>query len=343
VNRIRLSYPAALLALLAVAPAALIRAQAPGDTTVRTVTLDAADLFNYDRGLPLAVEFSAKPAQPGDPPAAAQTAEPVYESQQDFRAYRISYLSANGNRVPAFFVLPTKPAGEKAPCIVLMHGLGQDKRALAMLWGTFAKSGYGVLAIDAQYHGERALKLPKETQVDIFGTGIYSTRELLVQTVVDLRRGIDFLKSRKEIDPKRIGYVGFSMGGILGTLLSAVDDRVQAPVLALAGGNWKLMAQSSTLAQATKARQAPGANGIGWQPLDPVDPIRYVGRISPRPVLFVNGDNDTVVPVACAKELHEAAGPGKEVLFYKGGHVPAGLEFVKVLGKIQQWLDAHLK
>jgi dipeptidyl aminopeptidase/acylaminoacyl peptidase len=280
-----------------------------------------AELFKYDATQPLAAE------------------EAISETRDDYQVHKLSYASANNQRVPAFFILPTRPASGKAPCIVLMHGLGQDKKALAMLWGTFAKSGYAVLAIDALHHGERAPKAPLE----LFGANIDATRELLVQTVIDLRRGLDFLQGRKEIDPKRIGYLGFSMGGILGTLLSAVDDRVNAPVIALAGGNWKLMAQTSTLAQAVKARQSQGVDGIGWQPLDPMDPVRFVGRISPRPVLFINGDNDTVVPVACAKELHQAAGPGKEVLFYKGGHVPAGVEFIRVVGKITQWMDAHLK
>jgi uncharacterized protein len=317
------------------------RTQATSTPAAQAVTLDASDLFNYDKSLPLSVEFMAKPARAGEnPPAPVQPGtEVVYDTQADYKSYRISYLSANSQRVPAFLILPTKPAAEKAPCVVLMHGLGQNKQSLSLIWGTFAKAGYGVLAIDAQYHGDRAPKAPLE----LFGLNVYATRELLVQTVIDLRRGIDYLQSRKEIDPKKIGYLGFSMGGILGTLLSAADDRVQAPVLALAGGDWKLMAQTSTLKEAIKAREAHGANGIGWQPLDPVDPIHYVARIAPRPVLFINGDNDTVVPVACAKELHAKAGPGKEVMFYKGGHVPSGIEFVNVLSKVMQWMDGHLK
>lgn len=287
----------------------------------RSIAADPAGLFAYDRAAPLAPE------------------ESLAEDRPEYKAYKLTYSSANGERVPAFFILPTKPAAEKAPCVVLMHGLGQDKKALAMLWGTFTKAGYGVLAIDALYHGDRAPKTPPQ----LFGTDVEPTRKLLIQTVIDLRRGIDYLQTRKEIDPAKIGYVGFSMGGILGTLLSAVDTRVQAPVLALAGGDWKLMGKSSTLSAAVKARGGQEAPNIDWQLLDPLDPIHYVARISPRPVLFINGDNDTVVPVACAKELHEAAGPGKEVMIYRGGHVPAGVEFIRVLSKVSQWLDAHLK
>lgn len=312
---------AALLLFVLMATAACGRTQTLVTPVRAASSTDPAALFRYDRSQPLEAE------------------ESLYEDRPEYKAYKVKYASANGERVPAFLVLPTKPNGDKAPCIVLMHGLGQDKKALAMLWGTFAKGGYAVLAIDALFHGERAPKTP----VELFGTAIDSTKRLLVQTVIDLRRGIDFLESRKEIDPKRIGYVGFSMGGILGTILAGVDTRVQAPVIALAGGDWKRMAQTSTLAAAIKARQAQGADGIGWQPLDPVDPIHYAGRIAPRPVLFINGDNDTVVPVECGKELQAAAGPGKEVYIYKGGHVPAGVEFIKVLGKLTQWLDTHFK
>jgi uncharacterized protein len=285
---------ASLVLLLLLANACCGRTQDLSQNAARPAE-KATDLFNYDRSAPLGAEVVAA------------------EDRPEYKSFKLSYASANSERVPGFFVLPaTLPAG-KIPCVILMHGLGQDKKALSMLWGTFAKSGYAVLAIDAQFHGDRAPK----TAIELFGTAIEPTRSLLIQTVIDLRRALDYIETRKEIDPKRIGYVGFSMGGILGTLLCAVDDRVQAPIIALAGGNWKLMSETSTLAQAIKARQAQGADPNGWQLLDPLDPVRFVARISPRPVLFINGDNDTVVPVACAKQLHEAAGPGKEIFMYK--------------------------
>jgi fermentation-respiration switch protein FrsA (DUF1100 family) len=221
-----------------------------------------------------------------------------------------------------------------------MHGLGQNKTALSILWGPFIKAGYAVFSIDAQYHGDRKPKVP----VDLFGLSVYSTRDMLIQTVVDLRRGIDYLETRKDVDPTRIGYAGFSMGGILGTLVCAVDERIKAPILALAGGDWKLMFENTKLPNAERARKEhPTEAAAGVDVLDPVDPIHWVARIAPRPILFINGDHDTVVPVVCAKELQDTAAMPKEVFTYKGDHVPTFAEFPRVVSKMIAWLDANVK
>src|SRR5207302_7044524 len=134
------------------------------------------------------------------------------------------------------------------------------------------KGGYAILAIDAQYHGDRK---PKET-IEIFGRNVYSSRDMIVQTVVDLRRGIDYLQTRSDIDPARIGYVGFSMGGILGSVVAGVDTRIQAPVLALAGGDFARIASASALPSAKKARESAPDFLSHTHALDPVDPLHWV-------------------------------------------------------------------
>jgi uncharacterized protein len=296
--------------------------QPPAVPTAPSVTLDAAQLFAYDKSLPLTPD------------------EQLTSDQPTVKAYKVTYTSTNNQRVPALFQMPAVKEGERVPCILLMHGLGQNKASFALFLGTFIKAGYAVFAIDAQYHGDRKPPYPLE----LFGKDVYATRELLLQTAVDLRRAVDYLQTRKEIDPKRISYLGFSMGGILGSIVCGVDDRIQSPILALAGGNWKVMGETSKLPAAENARKAFAAGAPNMvSVLEPLDPVRWVGQISPRPVLFINGNADTVVPVAAGKALQEAAGPGKEVFIYKGDHVPQGIELTRVLGRISSWLDAHLK
>lgn len=280
-------------------------------------------LFGYDKTLPLMAE------------------EQAGTGGQSYTVTKVSYWSANNQQVPAVFVKPVDAKeGDRLPCVVLMHGLGQNKTALSILWGPFIKAGYALFSIDAQYHGDRKPKVP----VDLFGLSVYSTRDMLVQTVIDIRRGIDYLETRRDVDPARIGYAGFSMGGFLGTLVSAVDDRIQAPILALAGGDWKLMFENTKLPNAERARKEhPEAEALGESVLDPVDPIHWVARIAPRPILFVNGDHDSIVPVVSAKALQDAAVTPKEVFTYKGDHVPAFTEFPRVIEKMIAWLDTNVK
>jgi fermentation-respiration switch protein FrsA (DUF1100 family) len=68
-----------------------------------------------------------------------------------------------------------------------------------------------------------------------------------------------------------------------------------------------------------------------------------VGRISPRPVMMVWGDEDTAIPPAVARALHHAANEPKTVLRFHGGHLLERLdEQARVFDAINTWLDAHL-
>lgn len=51
---------------------------------------------------------------------------------------------------------------------------------------------------------------------------------LIAQQVIDLRRGVDLLLSRPDVDPKRVAYVGHSWDAGTGAILDAVDKRVAA-------------------------------------------------------------------------------------------------------------------
>jgi len=53
----------------------------------------------------------------------------------------------------------------------------------------------------------------------------------LVQTAVDFRRGVDLLVARKDVDPKRIAYVGHSYNAVVGAILSGVERRFKSFVL----------------------------------------------------------------------------------------------------------------
>ena len=65
-----------------------------------------------------------------------------------------------------------------------------------------------------------------------------------------------------------------------------------------------------------------------------IDPLTWVSYISPRPVLFVNGTKDTIVPKAAADALISAAKEPKTVYWDDVGHTIAPLRFTTVL----QWL-----
>ena len=63
----------------------------------------------------------------------------------------------------------------------------------------------------------------------------YAYTEFLIQMVKDLRRSIDYLETRPDIDSRKLAFYGMSWGGWLGTIIPAVEERFKASVL-VAGG-----------------------------------------------------------------------------------------------------------
>jgi len=307
---------ARLLALSLFAPLALASCTAQSPAPVLSQAVGEA-LLAYDRALPLDAEVKEKSLEDG------------------VRLLSVTYSSTHGERVPALLAVPAE-AKSPLPCVVLMHGLGGSKDGMKPFWVELTKAGYACFAIDAKFHGER----PKGPGGQALLLYPYSGRDALAQTVVDLRRGLDFLQTRDEIDTKRIGYAGVSMGAILGSITAGVDDRIAAVVLIVGGGDWNVLLEKSLLSLAgdknlkDKTVRAPVVTA-----LDPLDPVHWVGRISPRPVLMINGDLDNIVPVEANKALHAAAKEPKKVVWYSGGHfAPPDL----VRRELLAWFADHL-
>ncbi len=240
-----------------------------------------------------------------------------------FVAEELSFTGAGGERVPALLIRPANV--ERAPCVLFLHGLGGNKEHARAVATLLVPQGMAVIAIDAPLHGERA---PESLEPGEMAARLAAANGPLVNTVIDNRRAIDYIWTREDLDGERTVLVGVSMGAMLGSIVAAVDDRVDAAALLVGGGSWDLIVRQSQHPVAQRLRETGLGDG---ETLARVEPVAFVGHISPRPVLMVNGTQDAIMPVAAAEALHEAAGEPKEVKWYEGGHVgipPALLAYV---------------
>ncbi|MBI4933824.1 MAG: alpha/beta fold hydrolase [Actinobacteria bacterium] len=98
--------------------------------------------------------------------------------------------------------------------VVVLHGAGATRSDVLDQSAVLVEHGYAVLLLDARGHGDS-----RGTAMDF---GWYGD--------LDVAAGIEFLASRPEIDPRRIGVVGFSMGGEEAIGAAATDPRVRAVV-----------------------------------------------------------------------------------------------------------------
>ncbi len=161
------------------------------------------------------------------------------EQERDGYLLESWLLDLNGlEPVPAFVARPLTARGP-APAVVFdhSHGGGYDigKRELVegrsyMQPTPYAKAltdeGWLVLAIDHWCFGERN----HTSEADTFKAMLWQGRVLWGQMVYDSIRALDWLVTRADVDPARIGTLGMSMGSTMAQWLAALDERVKATV-----------------------------------------------------------------------------------------------------------------
>jgi dienelactone hydrolase len=129
--------------------------------------------------------------------------------------------------------------------------------------------------------------------------------------VIAVRRGIDLLRRRPDVDASRIGFVGWSAGARTGAILAGVEPRFHAVVL-MSGGASPI----SSYAARAPASLRPAIRRY----LGAVDPLRYVRRASPSRLLLQDGRRDQVVPRSALAAMARAAPRGTTVRWYDADH-----------------------
>jgi uncharacterized protein len=251
----------------------------------------------------------------------------VEDEKSEHTTWHVSFLSVNQATVTGLLTVPSE-APQPVPAVIFLHGVGDNKNVDYIQSGTqyLLDAGYAVLRIDIANHGERKIQ---DYDFDLTDGLKFWTRSLLTQTVFDLQRSVDFLQTRPEIDAERIGFFGISLGGIIGTVFCGVEERVKVPVIALAGGGLNVMFKSKALAEETRIF------------LSVIDPINFVEKISPRPLLMINAAQDEIVPPLTTKLLYNKAGKPKNIIWYESTHRRVPLE--KAYPETVGWFDEYLK
>ena len=146
-------------------------------------------------------------------------------------------------------------------------------------------------------------------------------REEQIQLIIDLRRAIDLLVARPDVDPERIAYLGVSYGGAMGGLLAGIDHRLQACVLIVGDGGFvthETNPENRTMPMNEFFKEYKAWIDDMW----PIEPIHYVNHASPTPLLFQNAVRDQYVNVEDAIRYQDVASEPKHVIWYESEHWP---------------------
>jgi len=266
----------------------------------------------------------------------AEDAKPVEKNGLIYKRWSFaSEKKADGTieRVPVLTVSPVKST-TKLPVMIALHGTGGNKEGMVSWLEDFAKLGIMGVAIDARYHGSRgggekgaaayvaaitrAWKTPSDKPCE---------HPFYYDTCWDLWRLIDVLQSEPDVDAKRIGMLGVSMGGIETWLAASVDDRVAvaAPLIGVQSFRWSLENdQWRGRADTIKAAHEAAAKDLGeplvnkkvcrelWSKVIPgilseYDCPNLIRLFAGRALFIANGELDKNCPIEGAKLAFAAA------------------------------------
>jgi dienelactone hydrolase len=240
------------------------------------------------------------------PAAPLDVQEASIEVQGDVAVHDLSYASPMGGRVTAYLVVP--PGEGPFAGILFLHPGGGSRASFLDEALALAQAGAVSLLID----GPEARPEPWGGE---FNYTPENDRLLFIQSVVDMRRGLDLLATREDVDPERVGFVGSSYGAHMGGVLAGVETRIQAYVL-MSG-----FSRYSERIPGHIANVLPAEDLAAYlEAIVPLDAANYVGHAAPAALLFQCGRQDEIIDEVTLAHYYEAASRPKEILWYDAGH-----------------------
>jgi dipeptidyl aminopeptidase/acylaminoacyl peptidase len=248
----------------------------------------------------------------------------------------------DGQPIEAFFALPVKFSGASPPLVVMPHGgpIGvRDTREFDPVLQSLTTSGYAVLQVNYRGSGGKGIDFLEAGQ-----------RALGRQIEDDIEAALDHVITAKRVDPERICIFGWSYGGY--SALISITRRPQRYRCAVAGAaptDLLLWYESSDFSIFEEGKQEY-VRIVG----DPDRDRDHLIEISPAyhalemdvPILLIHGDRDTRVDVENSyrmKAMLEAYGrPPEWMLLRDVGHSPPQRQFMRVMERVLEFLDAHL-
>lgn len=228
-----------------------------------------------------------------------------------YKIEKVVFESQPGLVVTANLYLPEKGT---PPYPAILVPVGHEPSAKAhdawqRLLATFARNGFAALTYDPIGQGERIQLYDPDLKVSkaknstkehtIIGIQCLLTGQNLARyTIWDAMRAVDYLQSRKEVDPNRIGCTGNSGGGTMTAYLSALDARITAAAPSCYITSWRQLLQ--TIGPQDAEQCMPPFL------LDGLDLPDFVEAFAPKPYLILSAIRD-FFPIEGARQSFQEA------------------------------------
>jgi len=242
------------------------------------------------------------------------------QDEQDDGNHEVQSLrltSSSGLAVDMKIKRRSGPEGTPRPIVLLIGGQRTGRNAVDLIDDA---GGIVVAAISYPYEGDR-----KPRGLGVL-TSLPGIRRALRDTPPALMLALDYLLEQDYADATRVEVVGVSLGSPMAAIVGAVDPRFTRVWSVHGGADPARMLDQKLRDEIPSALfRVPAAGLLGFL-VNPMAPEKYVGRISPRHFMQVNGLEDTTIPAECIAELFAAARSPKEQIWIPGGHIAPNRE-----------------
>ncbi|MBI3012598.1 MAG: alpha/beta fold hydrolase [Elusimicrobia bacterium] len=212
-------------------------------------------------------------------------------------------LTEDGIEIDGWFI-PSKNKSQKT--ILVLHGWGAN-RSDAVSSTIFLAQNHNLVYFDFRNHGRSGGNKTSLTCLEI----------------KDFESVVRYLKSQKPDQVKSLGIFGFSMGGAVAISGAAKIPEIQAVIAESPFASYKKSVyRFAKLFYGIPAIIVPitlyfARWRLGFDPED-CSPIYHVHKLSPRPLLIIQGGNDPRMPVSEGQSLYDKAGEPKEIWVVPG-------------------------
>jgi len=278
-----------------------MRTFAPFAFVLLASTLPAQEIqpsraFDYDQNAPLDIR------------------EAQVEHRGDISVHDISYASPKGGRVPAYLVVPSG----KGPFAAVLWGHWYWPNSEFFNRKEFLEEAVvlgqaGVVSLLPTGPGARPGHVQDQTPLN------EQQITELIQAVVDFRRGADLLLARKDVDPRRLAYVGHSYDATAGAFLSGIDKRFKAFVL-MAGGLSDDVDSNSEEYKQYRQKVGPERYDAFVAKYAWLDPGKFVSHAAPATVFLQYATKEDFLTPARAHEYESVVSEPRRFKLYEAPH-----------------------
>lgn len=227
-----------------------------------------------------------RPGRGGPIPAASTI-------QDELPVTDISFYNFRGYRISGWLAM----SAPHAPVVILLHGTPGNRMSMLSRATFLYQHGYNVLLFDFQSYGN--------------SDGIISTLGMVESE--DILAAIDYVHSRSDTFDSKVGLLGLSMGATASILAAARSDDIVAVVAESCPVDATLVtgdvpSDEARLADTELVEQVYGVDITQARPID------AIGQLSEHntAVFLINGDSDSVTPLAGMYDLYQNAGSPRQ-------------------------------